>query len=103
MALYPAPVIKGYKNAKTRKVHETGMPKGFKGLDGEWSAAIMDMLNANDGISDLPALASYHLHPLKGDRKGQWAMTVNKRWRVVFTPLDDNGFGDVEITDYHKG
>ncbi len=96
-------MIRGFRNAKTRKVFETGKPKGFKGLDGDWAVEIMDMLNANSSLNDLPRLASYGLHALKGDRKGQWAMTVNGPWRVVFTPDPDGGFRDVEIIDYHKG
>jgi proteic killer suppression protein len=30
---------------------------------------------------DLPG---YRLHPLKGDRKGLWAVTVRANWRIVF-------------------
>ena len=40
-------MIKSYKNAKTRKVHETGRPKGFSGLDGELAADHMDMLDVD--------------------------------------------------------
>ncbi|HEY4170994.1 MAG TPA: hypothetical protein VGM96_29650 [Reyranella sp.] len=27
---------------------------------------------------------SVGLHRLKGDRRGQWAVTVNARWRICF-------------------
>ena len=95
-------MIKGYSNAKTRKVHETGAPKGFKGLDGELAARRMDALAAADGLDDLSPLKSVNLHKLKGRRKRQWAVNVNGPWRVCFTPAAD-GWEDVEITDYHKG
>ena len=26
----------------------------------------------------------FRLHPLAGDRKGQWAVTVRANWRIVF-------------------
>jgi proteic killer suppression protein len=42
------------------------------------------------------------LHKLKGDRKGQWAMTVNARWRICFEFSKGDAF-NVEIADYHKG
>ncbi len=71
-------------------------PRGFKGLDGELAADRMDDLEAALNIK------SVNLHPLKGDRKGQYAVNVNGLWRVAFTPTDD-GFGDVEVVDYHKG
>lgn len=41
------------------------------------------------------------LHPLSGDRSGQYAIRVNLQWRIVFTPLADGTIQDVEVTDYH--
>jgi len=57
-------MIKNYKNAKTKKVHRTGIPKGFKGLDGEKAARILDLLDAAATLDELPRLASYRLHKL---------------------------------------
>ena len=95
-------MIKAYKNAKTRRVHETGHPKGFKGLDGDLAARRMDELTAAETLKDLSPLKSVNLHKLKGRRKHQWAVNVNGPWRVCFTPAAD-GWEDVEITDYHEG
>lgn len=95
-------MITSYKNAKFRKVHETGNPKGFKGLDGERAADRMDDLEAALDINDLSPLKSVNLHFLKGSRKGQYAVNANGPWRVVFTVTED-GFEDVEIINYHKG
>ncbi|HIJ42875.1 MAG: type II toxin-antitoxin system RelE/ParE family toxin [Rhodospirillales bacterium] len=96
-------MIKGYKNAKTRKVHETGNPRGFKGLDGKLAADHMDMLDAVSHLQEINPLASIGLHKLKGTRKGQWAMSVNDPWRICFIPARNGGWLDIEITDYHKG
>ena len=46
---------------------------------------------------DLPA---YRLHPLKGDLKGYWSVTVRANWRVIFRFEDGNAV-DVELMDYH--
>ena len=46
---------------------------------------------------DLPG---YRLHPLKGDRKGCYAVTVHANWRVVFRFADDEAH-DVDYVDYH--
>lgn len=94
-------MVRSYKNAKTRRVHETGTARGFKGLDGEKAAEVLDILAAADGLDDLPKLASYRLHKLSRDRKGQWSITVNLPWVVCFTPAKGGGWLDVEITDYH--
>jgi toxin HigB-1 len=47
-------------------------------------------------------LRSVGLHKLKGERKKQWAMRVNGRWRICFEFRKGDAF-DVEIVDYHKG
>lgn len=94
-------MIRSYKNAKTRRVHETGSARGFRGLDGERAAEVLDLLAAADGLDDLPRLAAYRLHKLRGDRRGQWSITVNLPWTVCFRPAKGGGWRDVEITDYH--
>ncbi|MGK2921729.1 MAG: type II toxin-antitoxin system RelE/ParE family toxin [Methyloceanibacter sp.] len=42
------------------------------------------------------------MHKLTGERKGQWAMTVNARWRICFHYRKGDAY-DVEIVDYHRG
>ena len=39
-----------------------------------------------------------NLHPLKGDLKGQWAVTVQANWRVTFEYNEKTS--DVHIVDY---
>ena len=45
---------------------------------------------------DLPG---FRLHPLKGERKGFWAVTVRANWRVIFR--FDGGADEVDYVDYH--
>ena len=53
-------------------------------------------------LQDLSPLKSVGLHKLKGDRKGQWAMTLNGPWRICFEFRKGDAF-EVEIVDYHRG
>ncbi len=94
-------MIENYKNAKTRRVHEAGNSRGFKGLDGHRAVRVLNLLAATDTLKDLPRLASYRLHKLAGDRAVQWSLTIDVPWVVCFTPDKDGGWRDVEITDYH--
>ncbi len=94
-------MIKSYKNARTRKVHETGKPKGVRGLDGKRAVRILNLLNNAESLDALPGLAAYRLHKLGKDRKGQWSLTVNLPWVVCFTPARGGGWENVEISDYH--
>jgi proteic killer suppression protein len=46
---------------------------------------------------DLPGL---RLHPLKGQRKGYWAVIVRANWRVIFRFIEGHA-EDVDYVDYH--
>ncbi len=94
-------MIRNYGNARTRKVHETGKPKGFRGLNGKRAVRVLNLLNNTEALTDLPDLAAYRLHKLSRKRKGQWSLTVNLPWAVCFTPARGGGWENVEITDYH--
>jgi proteic killer suppression protein len=59
-------------------------------------------LDAATSLRDLSPLKSVGLHKLKGDRQGQWAMTISGPWRICFTFRNGDAY-DVEIIDYHRG
>ena len=40
-------------------------------------------------------------HALTGDRKGTYAMTVTRNWRLTFTQVDDKTIADLNLEDYH--
>jgi toxin HigB-1 len=44
-------------------------------------------------------MPGFRLHPLKGERKGFWAVTVRANWRVIFR--FDGGADEVDYVDYH--
>ncbi|MDE0052552.1 MAG: type II toxin-antitoxin system RelE/ParE family toxin [Rhodospirillales bacterium] len=46
---------------------------------------------------NLPGL---RLHPLKGNRAGQWSVSVSGNWRIVFR-FADGDVVDVDLVDYH--
>lgn len=58
------------------------------------------MLDASTSLEDLKQPPSNRLHDLKDDRKGQWAISINKKYRICFVWKDGDAY-DVEITDYH--
>jgi proteic killer suppression protein len=46
---------------------------------------------------NLPGL---RLHPLRGERQGQWAVSVSGNWRVVFA-FDGPDITNIDLVDYH--
>lgn len=60
---------------------------------------ILGVLDVAADIRDVD-LPHFRLHPLVGDRKGQWAVTVRANWRIVFR-FEDGEASDVDLTDCH--
>lgn len=61
--------------------------------------AILARLHQAEVIEDMN-LHSYRLHPLKGSRKGEWAVTVRANWRITFR-FEEGQALDVNLEDYH--
>jgi len=92
-------VIVNFANRATERFAREGKSK-FSGKDVTKAMARLQVLNAANSLEDIPPLKSVDLHALSGDRQGQWAMTINGPWRLVFRFRDGNA-QDVEIVDYH--
>ena len=45
-------------------------------------------------------IPGWRLHPLKGDKEGQWAIHVSANWRIVFEFVDGDAY-IVNYEDYH--
>ena len=95
-------MIKAWRNEATRKVYEGTLARRFASLHLELARRRLRALDHAATLQDLGALKSVAFHKLKGDRKGQWAMSVDGPWRVCFRFRSGNAY-DVEIVDYHKG
>ena len=95
-------MIRSWRNSASRKLWEGARPNQFRGLDFEAATDLLLALNVAKSLGDLSPLKSVGLHKLKGDRRGQWAMTVNARWRICFEFRKGDAY-EVEVVDYHKG
>lgn len=92
-------MIRSWANSATRRFADDGRSK-FSGMDEDSAQELLATLDAATSLADLSPLKSVGLHKLGGDRKGQWAMTINGPWRLCFRFKDGDAW-DVEIVDYH--
>jgi len=58
------------------------------------------MIDAAITINDLRIPPANRLEQLKGNRKGQYSIRINKQWRICFD-WKANAAYSVEIVDYH--
>ena len=63
---------------------------------------ISDILSILEGASVIEDINQPYLrlHPLKGNMKGLYSVTVRANWRIIFR-VEDGDIFDVDFIDYH--
>lgn len=92
-------MVRSFKHRGLKRLYERGDSTGIRP---DLLATVQEILTVLDQATspqDLN-LPGYRLHPLKGDLKGSWSVTVRANWRIVFRVVGGDVF-DVELTDYH--
>ncbi|MCB1035006.1 MAG: type II toxin-antitoxin system RelE/ParE family toxin [Acidobacteria bacterium] len=66
----------------------------------ELAAQRLDQLDSAEQIEDLRVPPGNRLEALGGDRRGQYSIRINRRYRICFE-WSATGPENVEIVDYH--
>jgi len=92
-------VIRSIRHKGLRRLHEDDDRRGVISEHAEKLRDILARLDAASAAEDMD-LPGFRLHPLKGELKGFWAVTVRANWRVIFR-FSDRDAWDVDYVDYH--
>jgi toxin HigB-1 len=92
-------VIRRFKHKGLRRLFEKGTAKGIRADHVVKIENILAVLNRARRPSDMD-LPGFGLHPLKGDLKDFWSVTVRANWRIIFR-FEDGEVYDVDMLDYH--
>ena len=92
-------MIKTFRHKGLEEFFYTGSKKGIRPEHASRLERILDRLNAANEIIDMNYPGS-HLHLLKGDKKGQYSVTVSGNWRIFFKFTNGDAFV-VNYDDYH--
>jgi proteic killer suppression protein len=92
-------VIRSFKHRGLKRLYERGDERGIRPDLRDTVQEILTVLNAAESPAALD-IPGYRLHPLKGDLKGFWSVTVRANWRIIFR-FEGEDAVDVELTDYH--
>jgi len=92
-------MIKTFSHKGLEEFFYTGSKKGIRPEHAVRLERILDRLNAAGEIKDMNYPGSF-LHPLKGNKKGRYAVTVSGNWRVFFKLTNGDAF-IVDYDDYH--
>lgn len=60
----------------------------------------LDSMDAANTLADLRNPPSNHLHSLKGEYEGYWAISINGSWRLIFK-LINNDIYEIMLIQYH--
>jgi len=93
-------MIKSFNCRETEKIFQGLRSKKFPPDIQQRAFQKLAMLNASENVEDLRVPPSNMLETLSGNRKGQWSIRINHKYRICFT-WHDNEANNVEIVEYH--
>jgi proteic killer suppression protein len=93
-------MVKVFRGEELDDILDGKCPKGFPSAILNVARRKLAMVKAATKLDDLKAPPGNRLHPLIGDRAGQWVIWINDQYRLCFV-WSDHGAIDIEITDYH--
>ena len=91
-----------FRHKGLRLLYEDDNPKGVPAAIADKLRKLMFTLETADKIEQVGRFPGWKLHPLKGDRKGFWSLTVTGNWRLIFQyDQRTNTAIDMDLLDYH--
>ena len=92
-------MIRSFKHKGLRQLFEKGTARGVRADQVAKVENILAVLNRAGQASDMN-LPGFGLHPLKGDLKDFWSVTVRANWLIIFH-FEGGDVCDVDLFDYH--
>jgi proteic killer suppression protein len=93
-------MIRGFADKATERLFRDGTcPARWRSIEAV-ALRKLDMVDAATRLDDLFSPPGNRLEALKGNRRGQHSIRINRQWRVCFRWTSD-GPEAVEIADYH--
>ena len=93
-------MIKSFKCRETESVFNGVCSKKFPPDIQPRAERKLRMIDASGKLEDLQIPPANRLKAMTGDRKGQWSIRINDKYRICFE-WNENKAQNVEIVDYH--
>lgn len=92
-------MILRFRHGGLERLHRRGDTSGVSPRHVKRLRVMLAALETAFIPSDM-ALPGARLHPLHGDRAGQWSVSISGNWRVVFE-FEGRNVTNVDLIDYH--
>jgi len=93
-------VIKSFGNKETETIWNGKRSSRYPNEIQQVARRKLRMINNSFSIQDLRIPPANHLEKLKGIRKDQYSIRINRQWRITFNWMN-NQAENVKIEDYH--
>ena len=93
-------MIRSFRNRLTEALFRGDFARGLDLRIQQRARERLKYLDAAADLRDLMVPPSNQLESLRGDRKGEYSIRINKQWRICFKWKDGDAF-EVEVVDYH--
>lgn len=92
-------MIESIKHKGLKRLYEKNDRSGIRPDLVDKVQKILSALEAAEGPGDM-VLPQFRFHPLTGNRRGTYSVTVKANWRVTFS-FRQGAACDVDLEDYH--
>lgn len=92
-------MIVSFRHKGLQKYFETGSLAGIQAVHAKRLKMQLTALETAHVIDDMD-IPGFRLHPLKGEAKGRWSVSVSGNWRMTFEFTNGNAYV-LDYEDYH--
>ena len=92
--------IRSIRHRGLRRLYENGDGRDLPTAQVEKIADILLAIDEAEHPQEVGLFPGWRLHPLKGELKGFWSVTVTGNWRVIFRFGRGDAL-DLDFVDYH--
>jgi proteic killer suppression protein len=92
--------IVGIRHKDIERLWRRGEARGVARQHEAKLRAMLTALEESENVAELETIPGWRLHPLKGDRKGVWSLTVTRNYRLTFR-VERAVVSEVDFEDYH--
>ena len=91
-----------FRHKGLRQLHADDSAKGVPPALAEKLRKLLFTLETANDLDQMSRFPGWRLHPLKGDLKEFWSLTVTGNWRLIFRyNKEANSASDIDLIDYH--
>lgn len=93
-------IIGKIRHKGLRLLYEDDDARGVPSASATKIKLILSALEYADDLEQIKTIPAWRLHQLKGNRSGEYGLTVTGNWRITFS-LQGNVVTDLNFEDYH--